>query len=143
MKRQQYSTAMEAATVAGGAELVRLRDSINDVEVSVMPSFGNAAVKMMVQGKIILHFPSSKESQEGKKMGGIPLLAPWANRLDHSGFWADGRDYALQMKPGNFKVDANGLPIHGLLWNQPWEVAGIQADEASASVTSRFEFSSH
>ena len=143
MKRQQYSTALENDTVADGAAFVRLRDSANDVEVAVMPTFGNAAVEMKVQGKDILVFPSSEAGKAEKKMGGIPLLAPWANRLDHSGFRANGREYALRTDLGNLKLDSNGLPIHGLLWKQQWEVIEVTSDETSASVRSRFDFSKH
>ena len=76
-------------------------------------------------------------------MGGIPLLAPWANRLDHAGFWADGKEFDLHKDLGNLKLDSNGLPIHGLLWKQAWEVIEVTSDETSASMTSRFDFSKH
>jgi aldose 1-epimerase len=134
---------METDTVAGGAEVVRLRDSVNGVDVSVMPAFGNAAVAMKIHGKDILYFPSIEESQGERKMGGIPILAPWANRLDHSGFWAGGQEHVLRTDTGNLKLDSNGLPIHGLLWKQKWDVSRIVADETSASATSLFDFSKH
>ncbi len=57
-----------------------------------------------------------------KKMGGIPVLAPLANRLDHSAFWANGREYDLRLNLGNIKIDPNGLPIHGLLWTHDYEM---------------------
>ena len=42
---------MEAGRAAGGSELVRLPDSVNDVKVSVVPILGNAAVEMMFPGR--------------------------------------------------------------------------------------------
>jgi aldose 1-epimerase len=120
--------------------MVRLRDDVYGVEVAVMPSFGNAAVEMKVHGKDILHFPPN-QGPDHRAMGGIPILAPWANRLGDSAFWANGRQYGLRMNLGNIKIDGNGLPIHGLLWKQAWDVTAIAADENSAQVTSRFDFS--
>ena len=32
---------------------------------------------------------------------GIPLLAPWANRLDGGAFYANSRRYALDLQLGN------------------------------------------
>jgi len=142
VKRQQYSTAQETGSLTAGSTVIRLRDDENGVDISIVPEFGNAAAEMKVHGKDILYFPAS-EGAGHRKMGGIPLLAPWANRLDRPAFWANGREYSLRMNLGNIKVDGNGLPIHGLLWKQAWEVTELAADTSSAHVTSRFDFTKH
>ena len=140
MKPQQYSTALETGIAGTGTHAIRLRDAKNAVEVSIVPGLGNAAVAMTVHGKDILYFPES-EGPDHRKMGGIPILAPWANRMDRLSFWANDRQYALQPKLGNIKIDPNGLPIHGLVWKQPWDVVEVAADTDSARVTCRFDFS--
>jgi galactose mutarotase-like enzyme len=53
---------------------------------------------------------------------GLPLLAPWANRLGSRRFRAAGVDVDLAGLP--LGCDGNGLPIHGLLVGRPgWRVA--------------------
>lgn len=49
-------------------------------------------------------------------------MAPWANRIDGAGFWANAKKYEFDMTLGNIRKDRQGLPIHGLLSNQaPWQ----------------------
>src|SRR3954462_14577783 len=103
VKRQQYSTAQETGgrgpgSAAGG--IIRLRDEVHEIEVAVMPSFGNAAVEMKVHGKNIFYFPAS-DSAGVRKMGGIPILAPWANRLGGPELRVNGRTYPLRTNLGN------------------------------------------
>jgi len=126
-----------------GVPVVRLSDAGRGIEVSVLPSFGNMAFEMKVHGKNILFFPEMKLSDFQKKpmQTGIPFMAPWANRLDETGFWANGRKYSFDMALGNVRKDNNSLPIHGLLpADAAWEVTRVQADGKSASVTSGFDF---
>jgi galactose mutarotase-like enzyme len=51
---------------------------------------------------------------------GIPLLAPWANRLDAPEL--DGPDGPVTLDPAQVKVDGAGLPKDGLLAGVPWRV---------------------
>jgi aldose 1-epimerase len=44
--------------------------------------------------------------------GGIPLLHPWANRLDSFGYAFDGT--AVAIDAGDTYVEEHGLPLHGL-----------------------------
>jgi len=56
---------------------------------------------------------------------GIPLLHPWANRLDGTHFRAAGREVALDPASPLLHFDANVLPIHGVPWpNLRWRVVG-------------------
>src|SRR5688500_4376386 len=59
---------------------------------------------------------------------GVPLLHPWANRLDR------------EIESPYVRRGPNGLPIHGLLngWPQ-WEVV----DEGPGTLAGRFEFGAH
>ena len=121
--------------------VVRLIDSARDVQVRVVPSIGNRAYEMKVRGKNILHFPYADLSEFQKKPGlnSIPFLAPWANRIDGNGFFANGRRYEFNLGLGN--VSKNGLPIHGLLsTSNLWKVTDVGADARSAHVTSKLEF---
>ena len=126
-----------------GVPVVRLTDVTREVEVSILPSLGNMACEMKIGGKNILYFPDIQLSdfRERPIQSGIPFMAPWANRIDDTGFWANGKKYEFDMALGNIRKDQNGLPIHGLLsGSKPWQVTKVAADERSAYVTSRFCF---
>ena len=126
-----------------GVPVVRLTDAVRGIEVSILPSLGNIASEMKIHGKNILYFPDGNLSDFQKKpmQTGIPFLAPWANRMDSDGFWANGKRYNFDPAPGNYRKDGRGLPIHGLLGTSAlWHVTSIGADKQSAHVTSKFEF---
>lgn len=140
MSAQNYSAIQ---TQDHGVQIVRLTDAAKAVEVSIVPSAGNTAYEMRVHGKNILYFPFTdvSEFREKPALAGIPLLAPWGNRLDQQAFWANGQRYAFDMSIGNVH-GAN--PIHGLLMGSPyWRVTEVKADDRSAHVTSKLEFSKH
>ena len=105
-------------------DVVRLEDGASQTVVSVMPSRGNSAFDMRVKGKKVLYSPfaTAQEYQAGRGMSGIPFLAPWANRLDESAFYANGKKYTLSLSKRfpfaiRLKID-----------NQvEWELAEIKA----------------
>jgi len=130
-------------TTVDGVPVVILSDSTRDIEVSILPSIGNMVSAMKVHGKNILMFPDVKLSDFQKKpmQTGIPFLAPWANRLDDTAFWANGKKYSFDMGIAGIRKDSNGLPIHGLLSGSiPWEIVRTGADQQSAEVTCKFAF---
>ncbi len=54
---------------------------------------------------------------------GIPLLYPWANRLDGERYRAAGRDVVLARSSPLVHRDMHGLPIHGVPWSRlAWTV---------------------
>lgn len=123
-----------------GVPVVRLTDTIHKVEVAVVPSVGNTAYEMKVNGKNILWFPYAHvgEFAERPQLAGIPFLAPWANRLDQQAFFANGKKYNFDMELGNVRGQ---IPIHGLLTTTPyWQVSTVTADSRSARYTARLQF---
>lgn len=129
--------------VVEGIEIVRLADAARRTEVSIVPSIGNNAYEMKVNGRNVLWLPAASLAQWKARpgLGGVPFLWPWANRLDQDAFRANGRKYLLNPELGNLRRDGNGLPIHGLLaFSDLWRVTALEADSRSARVTSRLEF---
>lgn len=123
-----------------GIPVVRLSDTAQGVEVSIVPSVGNEAYEMKVHGKNILHFPYADLAafQKSPGLSGIPFLAPWGNRLDQPAFWANGKKYPFDMALGNVR---GAIPIHGMLTGSSyWHVTEVKADAQSARVTSKLEF---
>ena len=105
---------------------VELEDAANQVVVSIEPGAGNKTQSMTVKGHNVL------------APQGIPLLAPWANRLDEQAFYANGHKYSFNMELGNIRGEH---PIHGFVGTaSQWEVVEAKSDASSAWVTSRLEF---
>lgn len=123
-------------------DIVRLRDARHRIAVSVVTSVGNMAYEMTVKGQQILRFPfATVDEFKARPTGlhGIPLMAPWANRLDEPAFHANGTRYAFDMTLGNVR---GAVPIHGFLSRtDQWQVIDVRADAHAAWVTSRLECS--
>lgn len=128
-----------------GIDVVRLTDSRRHTEVSIIPSIGNMAYEMKVNGANAFWWPYRTLAEFKAKPGfaGNPFLGPWANRLDQDAFYANGRKYTLNPNLGNVGRDGHQLPIHGFLSYVPWTVTESTADENSAWVSSKLEFWKH
>jgi aldose 1-epimerase len=121
--------ARYTATSAPGR--VELTDRTAGIVVSIIPSTGNIATSMKVNGHELLWWTAGQ-------MSGIPFVGPWANRLDEQAFWANGKRYPFDMTLGNVR---GAIPIHGFLTlTDKWKIVEARADKSSAWVTSRLEF---
>ena len=137
-------SAAEQYSVRVDGDVVHLEDGKKQTVVSIIPSVGNIAYEMKVKGKNVLRFPfaSIEDFKRKPAVAGIPLLAPWANRLDENAFYANGKKYTFNMELGNVNSlpgKAN-QPIHGFLsLVSQWKVIEAKADTESAWLTSRLE----
>lgn len=130
--------------VIEGTEVVQLADAAT--VVSIAPALGNIAYEMKVRGQNVLWSPHANLSEWKKAPGllGIPLLSPWANRIDGDAFWANGHRYTLNPTFGNVRRDAFEQPIHGLVWSSgEWKITGVGADGGAAWYTARLDFTGH
>ena len=93
------------------------------------PSVGMVGSSLRVDGEELLGQRGGLEkyARTGSTFG-VPLLYPWANRLDR------------QIDSPYVRRDANGLPIHGLMNGWPrWEVIA----EEPKLLAARFDFGAH
>jgi len=112
--------------------VIQLQDG--DLAAIVDTSFGNNCRSLTLAGEEFVWTP---REWSAPALAGIPLLAPWANRIDGLSYVANGRRYLLNPEIGNLRYDANHLPIHGLVaFTDRWEIVRQDA----SSVTSRLEF---
>lgn len=123
-------------------EVVQLEDSDRHTVVSIVPSIGNIVFEMKVNGQNVLHFPfaSIEDFRAHHTLSGIPLLAPFANRLDETAFYANGEKFDFRMNLGNVR---GPIPIHGFVSYATWQVVEAKADAKAAWVTSRLDFYRH
>jgi aldose 1-epimerase len=126
--------------VVDTVDVVILADAARKTEVTILPSIGNMAYELKVNGKNVLYVPEGglAKFKARPSLNGIPFLAPWGNRLDQPAFFANGKKYIFNMGLGNVR---GNIPMHGFLTSSPaWKVAAVKADGKSAWVTSRLEF---
>ncbi len=121
-------------------DVVQLQDSREQITVSVLTPVSNA-YEMVVKGQDVIRktWASLDNLRKAPGLNGIPLLWPFANRLDEQAFYANGRKYNFDLSLGN--TGRGAVPIHGYLTNaKEWKVVEARADGNAAWVTSRLEF---
>ena len=75
---------------------------------------------------------------------GIPLLYPWANRIGRRRFTVAGREVVIDPQATPLRLDAAGLPMHGLLAAATgWQVERHEAVGDGAVLAARFDFAAH
>jgi aldose 1-epimerase len=133
------SAAQARYSIKQTGDIVQLRDARSDTTVSVMTSLSNA-YEMVVKGQNLIRmtFATVDEFRDRPGLNGIPLLAPFANRLDEQAFYANGKKYNFDMELGNVR---GTIPIHGYLSAaKDWKLVEAKADGKAAWVTNRLEF---
>jgi len=102
--------------VEGFNALTLAGDGSDAVELTVVPNAGMVACSLQHRGEELLGQRGGlvRYVEERSTMG-IPLLHPWANRVDRRHFRVAGREVDLWAHPGLYTLGPKGLPIHGLL----------------------------
>jgi galactose mutarotase-like enzyme len=110
------------------------RLAAGDLEAVFLPAHGMLGASLRHRGVELLRRVDDLEAAAAKgSTAGIPLLHPWANRLQAPRFRAAGREVALDMRSPLLHGDENGLPIHGVPWSRlVWQVADVSAERLIA-----------
>src|SRR5215469_2336411 len=86
-----------------------------DLRATFCPKSGMLCASLCHSGAELLRRIDDLEDAEAKgSTAGIPLLYPWANRLDSLRYRAGGRDVMLDPASPLLHFDDHGLPIHGV-----------------------------
>lgn len=107
--------------------------NVSDLRVVFLPSLGMLGASLQHRGEELLGRVDDVESfaREGRTCG-IPLLYPWANRLDGARYQAAGRIVTLDASSALLHFDS-GLPMHGVPWSHlVWQVTGEDASKLKA-----------
>jgi len=128
-------------TVKQTGDIVELQDAVAQMKVSVFTPVNNA-FEVQVKGQDLIRksFLSPEQFKTGSPgLNGVPLLWPFANRLDEQAFYANGTKYTFDAGLGN--TGRGAIPIHGYLQNaRDWKVIEAKADAKGAWITSRLDF---
>jgi aldose 1-epimerase len=123
-------------------DVVQLKDTASGMTVSVAAPQCNA-YEVSVKGEQLIRqtFTDLAAFQARPGLNGIPLLAPFANRLDEQAFWANGTRYAFDMSLGNVR---GNIPIHGFLSGvNDWALTESKADGKAAWASCTLDFYRH
>ena len=103
-----------------------------DLSTTFLPGLGLTGVSLRYRGGEYLAVPGGLDTLRAGGSAGIPLLAPWANRLAARRYRAAG--VSVDLKGMRLGTDENGLPIHGLLLGRsPWSVGRLTTHGDAAS----------
>ena len=126
-----------ASGIAGSVEEGRFRGepsvivTAGALEATFLPDLGMTGVSLRHMGHEHLALPGGLPALRAGATLGLPLLAPWANRLGSRRYRAAGVD--VDLADLALRTDGNGLPIHGLLVGRPgWRLDGFSARRGSA-----------
>src|SRR5262245_55238002 len=121
--------AAQPYTAQQNGELVELADATAQMNVSVVWSMGNAW-RIQVKGKDLVRTSATlADFQARPGFNGMPLLAPFANRLDETAFYANGKKYNFDLELGNVR---GPIPQTGYVnGSKAWELVEAKADQKS------------
>jgi aldose 1-epimerase len=105
------------------------------LEATFLPDLGMLGVSLRHRGEELLALPGGLDGYRARKVTGLPLLAPWANRLGERRYEVDG--VVVDLARLDLPTDPYGLPIHGTMTAQPgWELLRANA----SSLVVRFDY---
>jgi galactose mutarotase-like enzyme len=108
-----------------------------DLSATFLPDLGMTGVSLRHRGREHLALPGGLDALRAGSTTGLPLLAPWANRLAARRYRAAG--VTVDLAGLHLHIDANRLPIHGfLVGRRGWRVDRLVArSDRAALVASR------
>lgn len=128
----------------GSLERITLT-SPSGLEAAFVPGAGMVGTSLVLDGVELLGRRGGLPAYvDGGHTYGIPLLAPWANRLRDPEQHVDGTSWTVRAGDPGVHVDDNGLPIHGLLAGvEGFEVEELLVGGERALLRARLAFGPH
>jgi aldose 1-epimerase len=110
-----------------------------ELEATFLPGLGLLGTSLGHRGEELLALPGGVEGYRDRHVTGLPLLAPWANRLPGWRYRAAGVEVALEGL--DLPTDPAGLPIHGTLTaHRGWRLERLAAEADRAVLAAGFEY---
>src|SRR3954454_9342985 len=111
--RRRAAHSVDTASVAGH-RVHRLSSHTHDLHATFVPGAAMLGLSLRHRGDELLGLPHELETyvRTGAATG-IPLLHPWANRIDGFRYTAAGRSVDLAAAADVVRLDDAGVSIHG------------------------------
>jgi aldose 1-epimerase len=112
--------------------------SSGTVDATFLPDLGMVGVSLRHEGSELLALPGGLDGYRSGHVTGLPLLAPWANRLAAWRFTIG--DVEVDLAGLELATDPNGLPIHGTMTARPgWDLTARRP----GAVEARYDLGAH
>jgi aldose 1-epimerase len=123
--------------VADGEPAVTL--AAGELEATFLPGLGLLGTSLRHRGQELLALPGGVAGYRDGHVTGLPILAPWANRLPGRRYRAAGVEVSLEGLP--LHTDPAGLPIHGTLTAHPgWRLQRLAAEADRAMLEASLDY---
>jgi aldose 1-epimerase len=110
-----------------------------ELQATFVPEMNLLGASLRLGGEEFLALPGGVGAYRRVRTTGLPLLAPWANRLSGRGYRA-GR-IRVDLDGLELYTDPNGLPIHGTMSaREPWDVSAVATGGRVARLRAGFEY---
>ena len=108
------------------------------LDATFMPQLGMLGSSLRHRGEALLALPGGLDGYRSGTVTGLPILAPWANRLGSRRYEVDG--IVVDLDGLDLTTDEHGLPIHGTMTAQRgWEIVAV----SRRSLVAKFDFGGH
>jgi galactose mutarotase-like enzyme len=109
-----------------------------ELEATFLPTLGLLGTALRHRGQDLLALPGGVAGYRDQHVTGLPLLAPWANRLPSWRYRAAGVEVDLEGL--DLATDPAGLPIHGTLTaRRGWRLERLAAEAGRAVLEATFD----
>jgi aldose 1-epimerase len=110
-----------------------------ELDATFLPALGLLGASLRHQGEELLALPGGIAGYRDGHVTGLPILAPWANRLAGRRYRAAGVEVDLEGVA--LHTDPGGLPIHGTLTAHPgWRLELLAAQAERAVLRASFDY---
>ena len=110
-----------------------------ELEATFLPGLGLLGTGLRHRGEELLALPGGVEGYRDRHVTGLPLLAPWANRLPGWRYRAAGVE--VDLRGLDLATDPAGLPIHGTLTaHRGWRLGRLAAEADRAVLEAGFDY---
>ncbi len=110
-----------------------------DLQATFLPGLGMLGTSLRKGSGEFLSLHAGVDGYAQGHTTGLPLLAPWANRLSGDEYKVGSLTVDLAGAP-HLHRDGNGLPIHGTLGaDRGWELVRVATDARSAVLVGRLD----
>lgn len=120
-----------------GVAAVTLRSG--QLEATFVPELNLLGTSLRLGGEEFLALPGGVGAYRRLHTTGLPLLAPWANRLAALAYHS-GR-VRVDLDGLDLHTDDNGLPIHGTMTaREAWDITAVSARGRKARLHASFDY---
>jgi galactose mutarotase-like enzyme len=110
-----------------------------ELEATFLPGLGLLGTALRHRGEDLLALPGGVAGYRDRRVTGLPILAPWANRLPTRRYRAAGVEVDLEGL--DLATDPAGLPIHGTLTaRRGWRLERLAAEAGRAVLEASFDY---